>query len=122
MAAAKNVPLNEGFRQVCVWPACMVVESGQSPEDFVSLMQKEMGVRVQYLEEVKTNPDRFADGSPVPGTGQRNDLIFAVHNDDVMKFAIPRLQFGIRWLEDVLARGNGNGRLYPPRIKKYMSW
>jgi len=28
-----------------------------------------------------------------------------------MKFAVPRLQMGIRWWEDVL--GNGNGELYP---------
>jgi hypothetical protein len=28
-----------------------------------------------------------------------------------MKFAVPRLQIGIRWWEDVL--GNGGGELYP---------
>jgi hypothetical protein len=35
-----------------------------------------------------------------------------------MKFAIPRLNMGIRWYEDVL--GNGGDKLYPTEIlEKY---
>jgi hypothetical protein len=120
MAKEQNVKLNEGFTQVCVWPGVMVVNGGVDPERFVALMQERLGVRVQYLEEILTKPDRFEDGSAVPGTGSRNDLFFALHNDDVMKFAIPRLEYGIRWLEDAIARINGGNTLYPPRVKKYV--
>ena len=80
---------------------------------------EEMGVRVQYLEEVYTAPD-MENGFPVEGTGGRCDCLFAVHGDDVAKFAIPRLQMGIRWLEDVY--GNGGGSLYPERVAEYQCW
>lgn len=39
---------------------------------------------------------------------------FAVADEDVMKFAVPRLMAGIRWWEDVL--GNGDGCIYPAEI------
>lgn len=112
-----NITLNPGFEQVCVWPGTLV-GLGQS-DTFQSWFQEQMGVRVQYLEEIKTAPD-FANGFPVEGTGGRNDLFFAVHSDDVMKFAVPRLQMGIRWIEDVY--GNGGGDLYPARVAEYKCW
>jgi len=47
-----------------------------------------------------------------------DDLFFYIADKDISKFAVPRLQMGIRWWEDVL--GNGNGKLYPREIlEKY---
>lgn len=118
MAAKQtNVERKEGFVQVCVWPG--VVLNGKTPADFEAFILKELGTRVQYLEEIKTKPDTDEYGVAVPGTGDRNDIFFAVHNDDVMKFAVPRLAYGIRWLEDAIAKINGGNRLYPARVKKY---
>jgi hypothetical protein len=114
-----NVVRKEGFSQVCVWPGMLVVESGTTAEEFEQVMLRDMNVRVQYLEEIKTKPDTDDMGDAVPGTGGRNDLFFAVHNDDVMKFAIPRLTMGIRWIEDAIARVNGGNRYYPGRVAKY---
>ena len=112
-----NVALKEGFRQVCVWQGTIV---GQDKiEEFEQFVQEELGTRVQYLEEIQTAPD-MANGYPVEGTGGRNDVLFAVHDDDIMKFAVPRFQYGMRWLEDVY--GNGQGNLYPARVVDYMCW
>lgn len=114
----ENVKLNDGFEQVCVWPGTVV--GFEKINDFVAFMAENFdGVRIQYLEEVKTKPD-MENGSPVSGTGDRNDLLFAVHKGDVGKFAIPRLTVGIRWIEDIY--GNGHGDLYDKRIVQYMSW
>ncbi len=112
-----NKPLNEGFQQVCVWPGTLV--GAEQVQEFEQFFKDEMGVRVQYLEEISTAPD-YKNGYPVEGTGGRNDVLFAVHGDDVMQFAIPRLKMGIRWLEDVY--GNGHGALYPERVAEYKCW
>lgn len=112
-----NVALKEGFRQVCVWQGTLV--GADNVADFEQFVQAELGTRVQYLEEILTAPD-MVGGYPVEGTGGRNDVLFAVHDDDIMKFAVPRFQYGMRWLEDVY--GNGQGNLYPARVVDYMCW
>jgi hypothetical protein len=114
------------YTQVCVWPGCVVVtdqdKSQSQIENFVQLMLSELGVRVTYLEEVKTNPDTDSRGYKIEGTGNRNDLVFSVHDEDVMKFAVPRLQYGIRWIEDVMSEINHSSHLYPSRLRDYCSW
>jgi hypothetical protein len=112
-----NVALKDGYTQVCVWPGTIV--GADQAAELEQFFAKEMGVRVQYLEDVYTAPD-MENGFPVEGTGGRCDCMFAVHNEDAIKFAIPRLQMGIRWLEDVY--GNGHGALYPERIAAYQCW
>lgn len=111
----ENVKLNDGFKQVAIWTGTVVgVEAASSFEEF---MKTELEVRVQYLEEVLTNPDKGE-----PGTGGRNDLIFAVHTEDLAKFAVKR--FGLvdppSWIDD--AYGNGRGYLYDERIAGYKCW
>ena len=113
------VARKQGYSQVCVWPGTVVGEA--DIDMFVTSMQDIFGVRVQYLEEVKTFPD-WKNGVLVEGTGGRNDLIFAVHEDDIGKFALPRLKVGIRWVEDVMGTWNHSYVLYPERIKEYCSW
>jgi len=110
----------ENFTQVCIWPACIVGKD--KAEEFENLMLERFDVRVQYLEEINTKPDKDSNGSIVEGTGNRNDLFFAVHDDDVGKFAIPRLQYGIRWIEDALEPENYSQHLYPERVSEYKCW
>lgn len=109
-----NVKLNPSFKQVCVWQGTTC--GADFVTGFEGWFQEQFGARVQYLEEIETAPD-YKNGFPVDGTGGRNDVFFAVHDDDVLKFAVPRLQYGIRWLEDIY--GNGHGDLYPERIAEY---
>ena len=115
----ENVKLNDGFTQVCMWPATVI---GDSPvEDFVKFFVDTFdGTRIQFLEEITTNPDISVSGVVVPGTGGRVDLLFAIHDQDQNKFATLRLKYGIRWLDDVY--GNGQSYLYPERVKEYLSW
>ena len=118
---SSNIDRRENFTQVCVWPGTIVTELDiQMFEDYF----KENGFAVQYLESLLTKPDRNEDGTPVPETGGRHDVFFALHNDDVVKFAIPRIAMGIKWIEDVLdneARETEHS-IYPDRVKEYRTW
>lgn len=111
-----NVERNEGFTQVCVWHSTIVGE--EKIDDFVEWLGTEFGIRAQYLEEIQTTPD-MAHGHPVDGTGGRNDVFFAVHQEDVAKFAVPRLKYGIRWLSDAIAFVK-DAQLYPDRVRGYL--
>ena len=106
-------------RQIIVWPGT-IVGFGRVTE-FRNWFKEEFGVECEYLEEIKTLPDK-KDGRDVEGTGGRNDLFFSVTPEDSMKIAVKRLLYGMRWWEDVL--GNDGGALYPKEIlEKYeQSW
>ena len=97
------------FNQLCVWPGVNL--EGASPKELVDFFEKEMKVRIKFHAEVSTLPDLDSSGKPVPETGGRTDLLFFVHDEDVPGFAIPRLQMGIRWWEDVI-KYNDNSHLY----------
>jgi len=114
-----NVELKEGFKQVCVLEGILMGKS--TPKEFEDLIFEKFETRIQFLEEVETNPD-IEDGLPVPDTGGRHDIFFAVHSEDVMKFSVIRLSFRIRWIEDVLAKGNYHSPIYPARIFDYCTW
>ena len=103
------------FNQLCVWPGTVVGDSKKIQEDFVKFFKDELDVTVKYETEVKTLPD---PGDLGMKTGGRNDLFFYIADDDIGKFAIPRLNMGIRWYEDVLS--NGGGDIYPTEVlEKY---
>lgn len=99
------------YEQLCVWPGTLL--AGRTPEEFEADMLEVYQVRVKFAEEVYTLP------CPEKGEeGGRCDLFFYIHNEDVFKFAVPRLWAGIRWWEDVLE--NGQGYLYPKEVlEKY---
>ena len=108
------------FNQLCVWQGVLL--NGLTGAEFQDYMLQRFGVRTQFETEVKTNPDYFL-GEPITDTGGRNDVLFFVHDEDVMKFAIPRLQAGIRWWEDVVSYNN-NSHLYSLEVlNKYpITW
>lgn len=97
--------MKEDFNQLCVWPGTVLGDSPSS--ELEEFFQSEMGVRIKFKCEVKTLPD-VENGKVVPDTGDRNDLFFYIHDDDITKFAIPRLQMGIRWWEDVISYNKEN--------------
>jgi hypothetical protein len=116
----ENKKLDAGFSQVAIWPGTTLEEN--QVDDFVKFFADE-GFRIQYLEEVTTAPDQNG-GEPVPDTGGRVDQFFAVHGDDISKFAVWRLQLGIRWIEDAISSVNGyqSNPIYPERVLEYASW
>lgn len=101
----------ENFKQLCVWPGTLLEDS--QIQDFENFFLEEMGVRVKHEKTLQTNPDFDTNGRPVPETGGRSDVFFRIHDEDVNKFAIPRLNLGIRWWEDVIKYNEGNAHLYP---------
>ena len=106
--------MKKEFNQLCVWPGTVVGDSKKVQEDFVKFFKDELGVTVKYETEVKTLPDT----PECTETGGRNDIFFYIADDDISKFAIPRLNMGIRWYEDVLS--NGGDKLYPTEVlEKY---
>jgi hypothetical protein len=99
----------DNYQQLCVWPGTILENS--TPAEFEEFFLKEMNTRVKYHTEVKTLPDIDENGEIVADTGGRNDLFFYVHTEDIAHFAVPRLQIGIRWWEDVVGY-NDNSHLY----------
>jgi len=85
----------DDYKQLCVWPGTIIGDEIKQIE-FVKFMEKEFDVRIKYESEETTNPD---PGNPE--SGGRLDAFFYVHDDDVGKFAVPRLKAGIRWWEDI---------------------
>lgn len=125
----RNVEIGDGFGQVCLWPAISIrKDSKPGPVEcddvlrFEKYFLDELDTRVQFLEMVVTNPE-LEGGVPVGGTGGRIDIVFSVHDEDVItKFALARLEFGIRWIEDALSNCNNSAHMYPDRFRGYMSW
>ena len=93
--------MNNKFVQLCVWPGTVMGES--TPEDFEKFFEED-GFRVKFAEEVITNPE---PGETLEQSGGRHDILFYVHSDDLGRFAIYRLAFGIRWWEDVVSYNDG---------------
>ena len=116
----KNVKRKVNFSQVCVWQG--VTLGGATTKEFERFLLLESGVRIQYLETILTGPDLTRDGDPVPGTGGRSDIFFAVHDKDIPKFSLERFRVGVKWLEDLISEANGGNKLYPERVKEYKTW
>lgn len=112
------------FTQVVVWPGTLL--GNNTPEEFEQFVLDELKTRAKLIGEFTTGPD-FDDAT----TGGRKDLLFYVHTEDIPKFAVPRLAYGMRWLEDVLDnekhRSTSLGvpedySIYPDEVRKLYSW
>ena len=100
------------FNQLCVLEGTLMPDGGA--EELVKFFKDNMGVTVKFETQVETLPDT----PECTETGGRNDIFFYIADEDIAKFAVPRLQMGIRWWEDVL--GNGGGKLYTEEfLEKY---
>jgi len=90
------------FSQAVSWPGTSL--GADAPEDFVQFIADEFkSTRAQYIGCFITKPDMDQFGGPIPDTGGRSDLVFCVHEDDIGKFAVARLNYGMRWVDDVIA-------------------
>jgi len=115
----ENVQKRESYNQVCIIHGLILKDDEE--KDFEEEIKKVFDTRIQFLETIKTSPN-LDNGELVEGTGGRHDVFFAVYNDDVGKFAVPRLANGIRWIEDVLAECNYRSPIYPKRVFDYCTW
>lgn len=110
------------YSQVAIWGSTVVGKD--KSKEFEDFMKSEYGVRVKYLEEIKTFPDRDQNDSNIEGTGGRNDVFFSVHEDDIPKFAVKRFGMDppVRWIEDVIANQSEPLTIYPESVKGYRTW
>ena len=84
------------MRQLVVWQG---IEIGEDRVAEFEQWLADEGFKCTYVEEYLTLPD--ADDPE--NTGGRNDVLFEVDGMDVPEFAEWRLQYGMRWWEDVVA-------------------
>jgi len=112
---------DNNFTQLCVWQGVLL--EGLTTQQFEDYMLEHFGTRIKYETQIETLPDLDKYGNPIPETGGRNDVFFYVHAEEIPKFAVPRLQAGIRWWEDVVGY-NDNSHLYPKEfMDKYeLTW
>ena len=113
------------FTQVVVWPGTLMGQN--TPAEFEAFIYDEFsGTRAKCIGEVTTKPD-WDD----PETGGRTDLLFYVASEDIGKFAVARLAYGMRWLEDVLMNeahrviaecGPQGYSIYPDEVVALRSW
>ena len=83
------------MRQLVVWQG---MEVGADKVASFEQWLADAGFQCTYVEEYLTLPD--ADDPE--NTGGRNDVLFEVDGMDVPEFAEWRLQYGMRWWEDVV--------------------
>ena len=84
---------------LCVWPSTVV--GADNKDNFETWLNDEFGARGVYCEDYETLPD-CKEGEVVEGTGGRNDALFRVNSEDIPKFAVARLAYGIRWWSDMM--------------------
>lgn len=98
-----------------LWPGTPVREADlYGPESIHDFFKKSFDIEVTPVGCVTTLPDVDGAGENIEGTGGRQDFFFFVKVSDVPKFAIKRLQFGMRWWSDVYF--NGGEDIYPPEF------
>ena len=80
------------YKTVCVMPGTVLGEDTPAAvvKDFFLM---NWGVRITDIREIVTLIE-------APEGGVRHDLIFRMHDDDVPKFAGPRLSTDIKWWTD----------------------
>lgn len=98
MLSVMNNTTELKFEQVCVWPftLCPPDEAKALEQFFID----KLGVRVRYIGENKVSD-------------KQTDTLFYIASEDIPKFAVSRLNAGIRWLEDVKRNEGERGGFYP---------
>ena len=111
---------DDNFKQAVVWPGTIVADD--QAIELEAFILEALGTRAKYIGCFRTLPG-------AGGEGGRADAVFYVHSEDIPKFAVPRLKFDMRWVEDVLdneARRIVNGEqaftIYIPEVHALYSW
>ncbi len=108
------------FKQPVVWPGTLMGDG--TVAEFEAFILAEFGCRAKYVGQFTTLPEGDDEGG-------REDLVFYVHSEDLGKFAVPRLAYGMRWIEDVIdnearriSDGEQSRSIYTPEFHALYSW
>ena len=93
---------NAKYEQLCVIQGVTI--EGGTPKEFEEYVLKELGFDIKFEAEVVTLPGQG-------GEGGRHDVFFYINSDEIERFAVPRLQYHIRWWEDIFF--NNSEDIYP---------
>ena len=87
---------------IAVMAGCLVYE--HNAEYVLAEFASNLGAKhpILIIGTATTLPDVEEQDHPVPESGGRKDFFFCFHNLDIMRVAIPRLAYGVRWWEDVV--------------------
>ena len=99
---------------VCVWPGTLVGQ--EDVEVFNSTMSEQLGVKITYLEEIKTNPN---PGETLEESGGRNDVFFEMDEDDLDEVTLPFMMmdiFPIMNIDEELMNKMNETKLYPQEV------
>ena len=99
---------------VCVWPGTLVGQ--EDVETFNSTMSEQLGVKITYLEEVKTNPN---PGETLEESGGRNDVFFEMDEDDLDEVMFPFMIMNIFPIGEItkeLMDKMNETKLYPQEV------
>ena len=92
----------ENYSTVAVIPGCVVFQ--EECENTIDEFAKTLGCKhpILIIGTATTRPNVEEQDHPLPESGGRHDFFFSFHNLDIMRVAVPRLAFGVRWWEDVV--------------------
>ena len=97
-----------------LWPETTVMESDR--EELLEFFLLKFEIEPVIVGTVVTLPNPEHREMEEPKSGGRRDFFFYVKSEDVPKFAIARLQYGMRWWEDVFYN-KGQG-IYPIEFRE----
>lgn len=85
-----------------LWPG-IIVKNGDwaGPEGLLAFFKQTFDIEPTPVGCVMTLPDKDEQGFDIEDTGNRCDFFFYVNNADIVKFAVKRFKFHMRWWEDV---------------------
>lgn len=114
-----NTDPDAEYRQMCVWPATIVRDEDVDGGELQSFFKENFNLEhpIKIVGCVITEPNEEHKNMEEPPTGGRTDFVFFVHGADIAAFSLPRLQYGIRWWEDVV--GNKSHNIYPQEFIEY---
>ena len=98
---------------VAIWPGTTVRE--EDCADVIEFFKDKLNTTPTIIGCVTTMPSKNSEGDDIPGTGGRIDLGFYVDWKDIPEFSGRRIEFGMRWWEDVYF--NKQEDIYPSEFR-----
>ena len=83
--------------------------------DVIEFFKDKLNTTPTIIGCVATIPSKNSEGDDIPGTGGRVDLVFYVDGKDIPEFSGRRIEFGMRWWEDVYF--NKQEDIYPSEFR-----
>jgi len=116
-----NIVRQPNFNKVAVLNAVIDKKGDESADIIAFFVDYCDNLRIQFLESIKTKQEKNRQNVVVASSGNRNDVFFAIHDDDLAKFASFAVLHKAVLIETVITTMKSKGQdLYPTRVEKYI--